>query len=128
MSRYKKTYVGKIGYCDNSVLGLTGADGKILKGGHYIYIREINGGRCNVNVITSLENKNEYFQIEKLKKVKRGMLYPIPKDEANFTQWSAVNLDGNINNIPLKKITKIGSRSIKTRHKFYIGKYTKRGK
>ena len=75
-----------------------------------------------------LEGMNQYYSAELSQKVKRGMLYPIPKDEANFTQWSAVNLDGNINNIPLKKITKIGSRSIKTRHKFYIGKYTKRGK
>ena len=126
MSKHKKDNIGKIGYCDNATLGIKGADGKPLRGGHYVYIREMNGNKCNVNVITSLENKNEFFQIEKLKKVKRGMLYPIPKDDANFRQWSAVNLDGNINNVPLDKIANIGSRSMKTRHKFIVGKYTKK--
>lgn len=128
MSRYKKTYVGKIGYCDNSVLGLTGADGKILKGGHYVYIREINGSKCNVNVITSLEDKKGQIYDKKLHKVKKGYLYPIPISDTNLAQWSAVNLDGNINNVPLSKINNIGYRSMKTRHKFIVGKFTKRGK
>ena len=122
----QKRYVGKIGFCDNSVLNITDKDGKPIKGGHYVYIREVNGNTCNVNVITSLENKNEFFQMEKLKKVKRGMLYPIPKDDANFAQWSAVNLDGNKNNIPLSKVNNIGYRSMKVRHRFFVGKYTKR--
>lgn len=128
MSRHKKTYVGKIGFCDNSVLGLTGADGKILKGGHYIYIREVNGGKCNVNVITSLEDKKGQVYDKKLYKVKKGYLYPIPTRDTNFVQWSAVNLDGNINNVPLSKINNIGYRSMKTRHKFMVGKFTKKGK
>ena len=54
MSRYKKTNVGKIGYCENKTLGIKGADGKLLNGGHYVYIREVKGGKCNVNFITSL--------------------------------------------------------------------------
>ena len=120
----KKKYLGKIGFCDNSVLGIKDESGKPLDGGHYVYIREVGNGKCNVNVITSLENKSERFQIEKLKKVKRGMLYPIPKRDANFKQWSAVNLDGNINNIPLSKITQIGIRSMKKRHRFFVGKFT----
>ncbi len=120
----KRRFLGKIGFCDNSVLGIKGENGKFIKGGHYVYIREVNGEKCDINVITSLENKNEFFQIEKLKKVKRGLLYPVPKDDANFTQWSAVNLDGNINNIPLSKISKIGYRSMKKRHRFFVGKYT----
>ena len=57
MSNKKKQYVGKIGYCDNRTLGIKGADGKPLNGGHYVYIREKNGDKCNINVITSLERQ-----------------------------------------------------------------------
>ena len=59
MSRYKKTNVGKIGYCDNKTLGIKGAD-------------------------------------------------------------------GNIKNIPISQIKNIGSKKIKSRHKFFVGKYTKK--
>lgn len=75
MSRQKKNYVGKIGYCDNAALGIKGADGKPIRGGHYVYIREMNGNKCNVNVITSLEDKHGNFDNFKLGKVKRGYLY-----------------------------------------------------
>lgn len=126
MSRHKKTYVGKIGFCDNSVLGLTGADGKILKGGHYVYIREMNGGKCNVNVITSLENKYGVYDLRKISKVKHGYLYPIPKNDANFTQWSAVNLDGNVNGVAISDIKHIGIKKMKRRHCWYAGKFTKK--
>lgn len=142
MSRQKKTYVGKIGYCDNKVLGITDKKGNPLKGGHYVYIREMQGAtNCNVNVITSLERvrrdaqgkplKDRYGNVitdyteHKIDKVKKGYLYPLPKRDSNFTEWSAINLDGNINNVPLNKIANIGSRSIKKRHKFIVGKYTK---
>ncbi len=128
MSKHKKTNVGKIGYCDNATLGIKDKYGKPAKGGHYVYIREVSGGKCNVNVITSLEDKRGNFDNFKLGKVKRGYLYPVPKDDANFTQWSAVNLDGNINNIPLNKVTNIGSRKMKNRHRFIVGKFTKRDK
>lgn len=128
MSKYKKDIVGKIGYCDNAALGIKDKYGKPAKGGHYVYIREIHGGKCNVNVITSLEDKRGNFDNFKLGKVKRGYLYPVPKDDANFTQWSAVNLDGNINNVPLNKVTNIGSRKMKNRHRFIVGKFTKRDK
>ena len=126
MSRYKKTNVGKIGYCDNKTLGIKGADGKILNGGHYVYIREIKGGKCNVNVITSLEDKYGNFNNFKLGKVKRGYLYPIPKNDIDLPRWSAVNLDGNINNVKVSDIKNIGSKKIKSRHKFFVGKYTKK--
>lgn len=126
MSRYKKTNVGKIGYCDNKTLGIKGADGKILNGGHYVYIREVKGGKCNVNVITSLEDKYGNFNNFKLGKVKRGYLYPIPKNDIDLPRWSAVNLDGNINDIKVSDIKNIGSKKIKTRHKFFVGKYTKK--
>ena len=126
MSRYKKTNVGKIGYCDNKTLGIKGADGKILNGGHYVYIREVNGGKCNVNVITSLEDRKGIYDLRKVGKVKYGLLYPIPKGEADFTRWSAINLDGNMKNIPISQIKNIGSKKIKSRHKFFVGKFTKK--
>ena len=125
MSRQKKTYVGKIGYCDNKSLGLTDKYGNPLKGGHYVYIRKMDGNKCNVNVITSLEDKNEWYQMEKLNKVKRGMLYPVPKDDANFSRWSAINLDGNINGVKITDIKNIGQKEIKRRHKWYVGKFHK---
>lgn len=128
MSKKKKQLVGEIGYCDNKFLGIKGKDGKPLKGGHYVYIREIDGDRCNVNVVTSLEDKNEWYQIEKLHKVKRGMLYPIPKRDADFSRWSAINLDGNINGIKISDIHNIGYKKIKSRHKFFVGKFTKKKK
>lgn len=126
MSNKKKQYVGKIGYCDNRTLGIKGADGKPLNGGHYVYIREKNGDKCNINVITSLEDKNNRYKYDKLSKVKRGYLYPIPKNEADFTQWSAINLDGNIKNISISRIHSIGEKKIKSRHKFFVGKFTRK--
>ena len=126
MSNKKKQYVGKIGYCDNRTLGIKGADSKLLNGGHYVYIREVKGGKCNVNVITSLEDKNGNFNNFKLGKVKRGYLYPIPKNDIDLPRWSAVNLDGNINDIKVSDIKNVGSKKIKTRHKFFVGKFTKK--
>lgn len=142
MSRNKKQYVGKIGYCDNAALGIKDVRGKPLKGGHYVYIREVRGDRCNVNVITSLETvqrnrrgfviKDRYgepltdFVPLKLEKVKRGYLYPIPKKDADFPLWSAINLDGNINGVKIADIKNIGSKSMKRRHKFFVGKFTKK--
>ena len=126
MSNKKKQYVGKIGYCDNRTLGNKGADGKPLNGGHYVYIREKNGDKCNINVITSLEDKNGNFNNFKLGKVKRGYLYLIPKNDIDLPRWSAVNLDGNINDIKVSDIKNVGSKKIKTRHKFFVGKFTKK--
>lgn len=127
MSRQKKSLVGKIGYCDNTVLGILGRDGKPLKGGHYVYIREMNDANsCNVNVITSLEDKNQWYQMEKLHKVKRGMLYPVPKGDADFSRWSAINLAGNINDIKIADIKNIDQKRMKQRHKWYVGKFTKK--
>lgn len=126
MSNKKKQYVGKIGYCDNRTLGIKGADGKPLNGGHYVYIREKNGDKCNINVITSLEDRKGIYDLRKVGKVKYGLLYPMPKSEADFTRWSAINLDGNIRNIPISRIQDIGSKKIKSRHKFFVGKFTKK--
>ncbi len=143
MSKIKKQYVGKIGFCDNSALGITDIDGRPKKGGHYVYIREMIGAnKCNVNIITSLETvrRNKIgkplrdksgnlitdYTSTKIDKVKKGYLYPIPKNDSNFTEWSAINLDGNIKNIKISDIKRIGFRKIKTRHKWYVGKFTKK--
>lgn len=128
MSKVKRQIVGKIGYCDNTILGLKDKHGNIIDGGHYVYIRKYNQktGTCDVNIITSLENENKYFIIDKLKKVKGGFLYPIPKRDANFSLWSAINLDGNINGVALSNIIDIGKKSIKQRHKFFVGKFTQK--
>lgn len=141
MSRRKKQLVGKIGYCDNKTLGLKGADGKPLKGGHYVYIRETDGARCNVNVITSLEQlkrdqrgrivKDRYgeplteFVSWKIEKVKRGYLYPVPKKDSDLSLWSAINLDGNINGIKIADIKNIGYKKMKRRHSWFVGKFHK---
>ena len=46
----------KIGYCDDKDLGIK------KSGGHYVYINSVNkNGTCNVNVVTSLENKDKKF-------------------------------------------------------------------
>lgn len=65
MSRKKKSLVGKIGVCDNSTLGIPRA------GVHYVYIRSMNGGYCDVNVITSLEKRNSELIRRKLFHVKK---------------------------------------------------------
>lgn len=125
MSR-KKKLEGKIGYCDNKVLGLVGKNNKVLPRGHYVYIREVHGNRCNVNVITSLEDKNSNYDFHKLKKVKYGYLYSIPKNDVNLPRWSAINLDGNIKNVKISDIKSIGKIKMKRRHRFFVGKFTKK--
>ena len=125
MSRRKKSYVGKVAFCDNATLGITDAYGVPIKGGHYVYVRKVNGNKCDVNIITSLENKQGQVNPDRLKKVKRGFLYAIPKDDANFPQWSAINLDGNINNVKLSDLKSVGCKKMKRRHKWFVGKFTK---
>ena len=126
MNKREKSLVGKIGYCSNAALGMRDKYGKPMRGGHYVYIREVNDDRCNVNVITSLEDRSGLYDFSKLRKVKFGMLYPVPQGDANFTRWSAINLDGNINGIKVADIKNIGLKSMKRRHRFFVGKFTKK--
>jgi hypothetical protein len=119
MSRKKKTLVGEIGYCENKKLsGMTS-----IVGGHYVYIRKIDGNKCDVNVITSLEDKNG-FTIKKIAHVKKGNTYPIPYRDANFFKWSGVNCN-SIKGVNISDIQDIGKKKIKRRHKFFIGKFLK---
>lgn len=121
----KKYVVGKVGYCDNKDLGIKNRYGE-YDGGHYVYIRSCKNEKCDVNVITSLEYENGKYRFDRLNKVKRGFLYPIPRSDGNFPQWSAVNLDGNIKNIPVERIKDIGKKRFRKRHKFFVGKFTKK--
>lgn len=115
----------KVGYCSNKILNLRDRQGKILPGGHYVYIREDNkNGTCNVNIITSLE-KNGKYELNKINKIKNGYLYAIPKKDSNFSQWSAINLSGNIKNIKINNIQDIGKKKIPRRHLWYVGKFSK---
>lgn len=118
MSRKKKSLVGKIGVCDNSALGIP------RTGVHYVYIRSLNGNKCDVNVITSLERRWYRFDQDKLKQVRNGNTYPIPKNDSNLPLWSGVT-HNPIKGVDVSKIRDIGKISIKQRHHFFIGKYCK---
>lgn len=110
---------GKIGYCDNSHLNISRA------GGHYVYIRKVNNnGTCDVNVVTSLEDRNHNITPNKIRQVKLGNTYPIPKKDASFTRWSGINKTP-IRNVKLSDIQDIGYKKIRNRHKFIVGKYYK---
>ena len=113
------TIKNKIGFCNNKDLGIKKA------GGHYVYINSVNkNGTCNVNVITSLEDKDKKFNLKKLSQVRKGNTYPIPKYDANFKLWSGVTKTP-IRNVKTNKILNIGSKRMKKRHFFYIGKFFK---
>ena len=106
---------GKIGYCNNSDLPFGGS------GGHYVYIRKHNKktGNCVVSTCTSLENSNGYRN-GKITAIKSGNLYPIPLGDSNFAKWTGVNK--NTHQVHIGKIQNIGSKTIKKRHHFMIGK------
>lgn len=117
-----KSIKNKIGYCRNK--HLKGVKGKKNKG-HYVYIRQVNvDGTCDVNVITSLEDKDKNITPSKIKQVRRGNTYPIPYYDANFTRWSGVNKTP-IKNVNQKYIKDIGKKKIKKRHYFFINKFMK---
>lgn len=113
-----KNLKGEIGFCKNADLGF-----KQVPGGHYVYIREVDNDKCKVNVITSLEDRAGKFKETKLKKVRKGYVYPIPKNDANFSLWSGVK--DSVITVVSDKITYVGERRIKRRHKFFIGKFLK---
>jgi predicted ThiF/HesA family dinucleotide-utilizing enzyme len=106
----------KIGYVDNKYLGINKPKG------HYVYIRKVNkNGTCDVNTFTSLED-NGKFKEERVNHIKKGNIYPIPKNDANFIKWTGVR-NNPIKNVKIRNIKSIGSKTIKTRHLFYIGKF-----
>ena len=109
----------KIGYVDNKYLGIN------KPSGHYVFIRKVNkNGTCDVNIVTSLENKTNIYNEKKLYHVRKGNTYPIPFYDANFNKWSGINKTP-IKNVKVKNIKDIGKKKIKKRHYFYIGKFMK---
>ncbi len=99
----------KIGYCNNNDLGIK------KNGGHYVYIDDVRNGKADVHVITSLEDKQHTFNSNRIRKIREGYLYPIPRKDSNFKHWSAINLS-TIQNVPAKKI-KSSSRFVRKRHR-----------
>lgn len=130
MSKLKKSYVGKIGYCDNKNLGI-----KAKSQGHYVYIRKVYGKKCDVNIITSLERYNmpdprkdktaiNALSDKKLFYARLGSTYPIPFNDSNFSKWSGIKKDV-IKGVNLADIQDVGKKYIKKRHRFFIGKFMK---
>lgn len=116
MKNYKKIK-NQIGYIENKYLGIP------RPGGHYVYIREVNkNGTCDVNVVTSLEDKNKVVNQKKIKQVKQGNTYALPLFDTTFTRWSGINKKP-IKDVPINKIQDIGKKKVKRRHDFFIGKY-----
>ena len=109
---------GQVGYCDNSKLkGLEN-----IPGGHYVYITKNNkDGTCEVNLITSLEDRKKRINKNRINSVRKGYVYPIPYEDANFSQWSGVGNNPKI--VKLSDIQDIGKKKIKNKHKFYLGKF-----
>lgn len=115
----KKKYKGKIGFVLDKDLKISRDPYK----GHYVYIREDNGSKLKVNIITSLEDKKHNLNESRINKVKKGLLYPIPIKDINLPRWSAFNLSSIT--IPKNKLKGLGEKEVKRRHKFFVGKYSK---
>lgn len=122
-TRANKPYVGKIAYCTNQALGLRDKQGKLLTGGHYVYIRSVKGNKCDVNVVTSLEGKRDSFHQKKISNVAKGYTYPIPRHDATFKLWSGIT--NNVITVNLSDLQDIGKKSIKRRHHFFVRKFIK---
>lgn len=115
-----KNIKNKIGCSNQNLKGL-----EHLSGGHYVYIRKVNyNGTCDVNVVTSLEDSNKNIIGSRIRQLRKGNTYSIPKCDANFTRWSGINKTP-IKNVKIINILDIGSKVIKKRHYFYIDKFMK---
>lgn len=121
MSRNK--VVNKIGYVDNRHLGIGRG-----RGGHYVYIREYDKatGKCVVNTITSLEDRHGY-KPARLKQVKLGNVYSIPKKDINLPLWSRISCNP-IRNVDINKIQDLNRVKVKKRHRFFINKFLGRNR
>ena len=122
MNKNYKKYVNKIAFIKNENLpGL-----KTLPGGHYVIIKNIDfkNKKCDVNIVTSLEDRNRNFNEKRLNKVRRGFLYSIPVDDASFNRWSAINLD-TVKGIDLNHIQLNHKIKIKRKHYYFYKKFSK---
>ena len=131
-----KRYNGRIMSCSDEDLGIPDSAGR-----HYVYVKKGKSkDKYDVNVITSIENferdekhtmplqitdsgRMVYLDPKKLKAIRKGNLYPIPRFEANFGKWSGITRHP-IKDIDKSKLTKT-KKKIWRRHKFFVGKYYK---
>lgn len=117
MKKKRNKNVGKVGWCDGETLG--------LDVGHYVFIRRVNGKKCDVNTFSSIEKKDGSFQLKKMQMIRSGDLYPIPKKDDTLPRFGGID-SRVIKDVPLSKIQKIGRYSLKRRHHHYIQKYMKK--
>ena len=98
--------VGKIGFCSNDVLGIN------EPGGHYVYIHSIDDNNiCEVSTITSLDDGNGNIKYSRIKNIKLGRTYPVPKKKTNFNRWVGLNVS-KIKGIDVRFIFSIGNNRI----------------
>lgn len=100
-------YKGKVFYCSDSKLKIKNGSSKR---GHYVIVRKEQGDKAVVRTITSLEN-NFGYKVNRIHKVKYGLLSPISMNSSNFNKWSAINnQDIVVNKSDLEKTNKYISR------------------
>ena len=109
-------HVGKIGWCDGRTLG--------LPVGHFVFIRKVKNGKCEVNTFTSLERNNGSFKLDKIDHVKKGNIYPLSKRDVNLPKFSGVD-SRVIKNISIHDIKYKGRYRVKKRHHDYIKMHVK---
>ena len=114
----KNKYKGKIGFVFDKDLGINNSDR-----GHYVYVREDNGDILKINIITSLEDKCHKLNESRINKIKKGYLYPIPVKDTNLPRWSAFDL--TTKTINKNKICDIDRKKVKSKHKWFVGKFSK---
>ena len=113
-------FKGRIGFITDNKLFGNGSSSN----GHYVYIREYNKntGKCIVNTITSLEDYNGIYKTNRIKEIRKGNIYSIPKKDCNLTLWSGVSCNP-IGNISINDISFSPNKKIKKRHRFFINKF-----
>jgi hypothetical protein len=115
---------GTVGFCLDTVLGISRNGGDPAKNGHYVYIRKVDGDKCDVNTITSLERGTNRFIHGKLVHVRKGHTYSIPYTDANFKEWSGVTR-GTIKGVKTADIVNVGTKTIHEKHKSFIDRWFK---
>ena len=110
-----KNLVGKMGWCDAQTLGLSE--------GHYVFIRSVNGDKCDVNTLTSIRDKQtNMFVVKKMEKVEDGIIYPIPLKDCSLPLFGGVHKNA-IKDIPINKIQDINKNTLHKKHHYYIKRY-----
>lgn len=114
--RHESRYVGKIGYAPAEALG--------LKKGHYVFVRSVHGGKCDVNTFTGIEDWNGHVEVPKVFGIAAGRIYPIPKRDCDLPRFSGVD-SRVIKNVSLSDVEDLGRCHVKRRHWHYILRFLK---